>query len=201
MHSLNVLILGPASFTATLNELNNFLKFNPLIINKDQNYDIILFHENTLDDDVKKNFIRNSSSIKICASENRETLVPCDAILELPTSVKELNFLIENILAKKKFTKNSSIKIKDYLLNKNEKKLLKSDEFIILTEKEIQLLELLLNNNDPISKDKILSAVWNYAAEADTHTVETHIYRLRRKISEKFLDDKFIFNSKDGYYL
>ena len=201
MHSLNVLILGPASFTATLNELNNFLKFNALIINKDQNYDIILFHENTLDDDVKKNFIRNSSSIKICASENRETLVPCDAILELPTSVKELNFLIENILAKKKFTKNSSIKIKDYLLNKNEKKLLKSDEFIILTEKEIQLLELLLNNNDPISKDKILSAVWNYAAEADTHTVETHIYRLRRKISEKFLDDKFIFNSKDGYYL
>ncbi len=201
MHSLNVLILGPASFTATLNELNNFLKFNPLIINKDQNYDIILFHENTLDDDVKKNFISNSSSIKICASENRETLVPCDAILELPTSVKELNFLIENILAKKKFTKNSSIKIKDYLLNKNEKKLLKSDEFIILTEKEIQLLELLLNNNDPISKDKILSAVWNYAAEADTHTVETHIYRLRRKISEKFLDDKFIFNSKDGYYL
>ena len=201
MHSLNVLILGPASFTATLNELNNFLKFNPLIINKDQNFDIILFHENTLDDDVKKNFIRNSSSIKICASENRETLVPCDAILELPTSVKELNFLIENILAKKKFTKNSSIKIKDYLLNKNEKKLLKSDEFIILTEKEIQLLELLLNNNDPISKDKILSAVWNYAAEADTHTVETHIYRLRRKISEKFLDDKFIFNSKDCYYL
>jgi len=87
------------------------------------------------------------------------------------------------------------------LLNKNEKKLCKAESFIILTEKEIQLLELFLKNKKPVSKDYILSSVWNYSANVDTHTVETHIYRLRKKISERFLDEKFILNNKDGYYL
>ena len=108
---------------------------------------------------------------------------------------------MENTVAKKKFNINSSIEIKNYYLNKNEKKLSKSDEFVILTEKEIQLLELFLRRNKPISKDNILSTVWNYSSEADTHTVETHIYRLRKKINDKFLDDKFILNNKKGYYL
>ena len=85
-------------------------------------------------------------------------------------------------------------------MNKNEKKLSKHDKFIILTEKEIQLLELFLKNKTPISKDKILSLVWNYSSDADTHTVETHIYRLRKKINDKFMDEKFILNSKEGYY-
>ena len=87
------------------------------------------------------------------------------------------------------------------IINKNEKKLSKLDEFIILTEKEIQLLELFLKSKKPISKDDILSFVWNYSADADTHTVETHIYRLRKKKTKKFMDEKFILNNKEGYYL
>ena len=71
----------------------------------------------------------------------------------------------------------------------------------MLTEKEIQLLELFLNSKKPTPKDKILSSVWNYSSDADTHTVETHIYRLRKKINDKFMDEKFILNNKDGYYL
>ena len=86
-------------------------------------------------------------------------------------------------------------------MNKNEKKLSKLEKYIILTEKEIQLLELFLKSNKPITKDKILSLVWNYSADADTHTVETHIYRLRKKILDKFMDNKFILNKKDGYCL
>ena len=125
----------------------------------------------------------------------------CDTNLELPINLKEINIIIENIVAKSKFSKNSSIEIKNYLLNKNEKKLSKLDNFVILTEKEIQLLELFLSKKKPISKDNILSTVWNYSADADTHTVETHIYRLRKKINDKFMDEKFIFNNKKGYYL
>ena len=120
--------------------------------------------------------------------------------LELPTTLEEINAIIENAAAKKKFNLNSSIEIKSYLLNKNEKKLSKENQFIILTEKEIQLIELFLNTKKPISKDNILSSVWNYSSDADTHTVETHIYRLRKKISDKFMDEKFILNNKDGYY-
>ena len=124
-----------------------------------------------------------------------------DYILKLPTSVKELNDLIENIVAKEKFSKNSSIKIKSYLLDKNEKKLSHKNKFVILTEKEIQLLELFLRNPKPMSKSEILSLVWKYSSDADTHTVETHIYRLRKKINNKFMDEEFILNSKDGYHL
>ena len=109
--------------------------------------------------------------------------------------------MVESLYAKKSFNKNSSIKINNYLLNKNEKKLLKKNIFTILTEKEIQLLELFLRHKKPISKNKILASVWNYSSDADTHTVETHIYRLRKKISDKFFDDKFILNNKEGYYL
>ena len=93
------------------------------------------------------------------------------------------------------------MQIKKYLLNKNEKKLSRDKNYIILTEKEIQLLELFLNNKKPVSKNDILSSVWNYSSDADTHTVETHIYRLRKKINEKFSDEKFILNNKEGYYL
>ena len=104
-----------------------------------------------------------------------------DAYLQLPTTLKEINLIVENTAAKIRFNENSSIDIKSYLMNKNEKKLSMQNKFILLTEKEIQLLELFLNNKKPISKDNILSSVWNYSSEADTHTVETHIYRLRKK--------------------
>ncbi len=165
------------------------------------NHEIILFHSEVLSDEKKKDFIKNSNSIKIFASQNKKSLINYDAYLQLPAKIKELNSVVENITAKKKFNKNSSIKIKEYFLDKNEKKLMKLNEYVILTEKEVQLLDLFLLNNKPISKDYILSAVWNYSSSADTHTVETHIYRLRKKINEKFMDDKFISNNKDGYYL
>ena len=63
------------------------------------------------------------------------------------------------------------------------------------------MIEVLLSKKKAVSKDHILSQVWHYSSESDTHTVETHIYRLRKKISDKFMDDQFILNSKEGYYL
>ena len=200
MHKLNVRILGPSSFISTLNELKIFLKFNPLLDNSDENFDIILFHVDVLENKKQKAFINSSNSIKICARARKEHLDDFDISLELPTTLAEINATIGNAAAKKKFNLNSSIEIKSYLLNKNEKKLSKENQFIILTEKEIQLIELFLNTKKPMSKDNILSSVWNYSSDADTHTVETHIYRLRKKISDKFMDEKFILTNKDGYY-
>ena len=172
MHKLNVLILGSNSFITTLNELKPFLKFNPLVEKFNSNYDVILFHEEALKDKINTEIINKSKILKVCA-----------------------------ISAKKIFSNNSSLEIKTYILNKNEKKLTKENNQVFLTEKEIQLLELFLENSKPISKNKILSNVWNYSSSADTHTVETHIYRLRKKISDKFSDDSFILNTKDGYSL
>ena len=201
MHKLNVLILGPSSFVTTLNELQKFLKFNPLFNNSNDNHNIILFHVDVLQDLKQKNYIERNDSLKICAGSSKNIAGNYDASLELPTSLKEINSSVENTAAKNQFNKNSSIEIKDYILNKNEKKLSKLDNYIILTEKEVQLLELFLKIKSPISKNNILSSVWNYSADADTHTVETHIYRLRKKINDKFMDENFILNNKDGYYL
>ncbi len=200
MHKLNVRILGPSSFVTTLNELKIFLKFNSVSDSSNVNQNVILFHTDALLDKKQKKYIDNNNSIKICVGE-KKNLLDYDAILELPATLKEINAIVENTVVKKKFNKNSSIAIKNYLLNKNEKKLSKLGEFIVLTEKEVQLLELFLSNKKPMSKNDILSSVWNYSSDADTHTVETHIYRLRKKISNKFMDEKFILNNKDGYYL
>ena len=199
MHKLRVLILGPVSFTATLNELQPFLKFNPIKQKNSSDFDAILFHEEALQDEDNKKIIYNSNCLKICSSSKKDSSNNFDAFLEIPSTLKEINTVIENVTAKKVFKKNSSIEIKKYLLNKNEKKLSKNENEIILTEKEIQLLELFLYNKKPISKGEILSSVWNYSSDADTHTVETHIYRLRKKINDKFSDENFIINTKDGY--
>ena len=169
--------------------------------NKDKtNLDIVICHEEK-ELDAKQDNLNNKSILKILASKNKSKASNYDGFLNLPTSLNEINSIVEQTISKKIFSKNSSILIKDYLLNKNEKKLIKDKNFIILTEKEIQLLDLFLAQNKPISKNKILSLVWNYSSEADTHTVETHIYRLRKKINDKFSDLKFILNNKEGYYL
>ena len=201
MHLLNVLIYGPNTFLTTLNELKPFLKFNHVSENLHSNHDLILFHEDALKDKKLKEIIHNSQLLRVCATYNQNQNSIWDANISLPTTVKQINSAIENVAAKSKFNINSSIKVKKYLLDKNEKRLTKENSSIILTEKEIQLIELFLKYSKPISKDNILSKVWNYSTDADTHTVETHIYRLRKKIIDKFLDDKFIFNNKDGYYL
>ena len=187
MHKFTVLILGSSSLISTLNELKMFLKFNPISEAQNDNFDIILFHTDCYQNKKQKDFIANHSSMKICAGKKKNS--------------QEINAVVESTVEKKRFNKNSSIEVKNYLLNKNEKKLSKLNRFITLTEKEVQLLELFLSNKKPISKDNILSSVWNYSSDADTHTVETHIYRLRKKVIDKFMDEKFILNNKDGYYL
>ena len=119
----------------------------------------------------------------------------------LPISLFEFKNKIRNIIVASKFILNSSIKVKDYILNKNEKKLIKFDISIQLTEKEVQLIELLFKEKKSLSKSFILKKIWNYSTSADTHTVETHIYRLRKKISNKFKDNNFISNNSNGYSL
>ena len=119
--------------------------------------------------------------------------------ISLPLKFLEISNKITNLITAKEFNQNSSIKIKEYVLDKNERKLKKKNLSIVITEREIQLIELLFNEKKPLSKNIILEKVWKYAADADTHTIETHIYRLRKKIFSKFKDENFIVNFKAGY--
>ena len=208
MHKINVLSIGSENFNTSLEELKEHLNFKLSISNdffekkEVGNFDILLVHEDYFKNNSKVKNLNEINKIKIlvCNSLNHNIFKFSDK-LTLPTSVKVINQIVENSITKKNFNNNSSIKIKNYNLDKNEKKLTKNENFVLLTEKEIQLLELLLKTDEAISRDEILSKVWKYASQADTHTVETHIYRLRKKIKTKFADENFILNDKKGYLI
>ncbi len=203
-----MLALGSQDFNTSLEELKDHLNFKLTIKNENINsslindYDILFIHQDFLKNDFSKDIINKSKNIKILVFHDKQlNFKNFNDKINLPTSIKNINNIIEQSLIKKKFSKNSSIKIKDYILDKNEKKLILHKKYVLLTEKEIQLLELFLNSKGSISKEVILSKVWQYADDADTHTVETHIYRLRKKIKNSFSDENFILNNKKGYLL
>jgi len=208
MHKINVLSFGSKNFNTSLEELKGHLNFKLTTIDMNiesksfENYDVLFCHQDFFNSNSSMEIFKKSNKIKILAyNSDKEKSDIFDDKIFLPTKFEEINQIIENSVVKKNFSKNSSIKIKDYILDKNEKKLLRDNNYILLTEKEIQLLELFLSYNKPISKNKILDQVWKYSEDADTHTVETHIYRLRKKIKSKFLDEDFILNHKSGYLL
>ena len=207
MHKINVLSFGSQNFNTSLEELKGFLTFEITSAVKDlekelnNNYDLLLLHEEfPFNNNQTKNLLNKTKIIKILVGKTKEkTPNYFDKKILLPVSYHFINDVVKNSVTKKNFNMNSSINIKGYILNKNEKKLTKNNSFVVLTEKEIQLLELFLNTKYPIDKDRILREVWQYSEDADTHTVETHIYRLRKKINKTFFDQKFIINEKEGY--
>ena len=208
MHKINVLAFGNKNFNTSLEELKDYLNFKLTTINDSfenkslAQYEVLLVHEDFLNKNIDNKLLQQTNKIKILVFSSKNNISNIfSEQLSLPTNIKDLNKVVENSIAKKNFNKNSSIKIKNYILDKNEKKLAKFDDYILLTEKEIQLLELFLKNNKSINKSEILDKVWQYSSDADTHTVETHIYRLRKKIKAKFSDENFILNDKNGYLL
>ena len=207
-NKINILCLGKNDFNNSLNELKEHLNFNlsfskdNKINGNDSNFDAVLIHEGVLADKSVSKSLNKVNIIKMLISkpENSSDFT-YDEKIDLPISINELNKKVVELNTKKEFSLNSSIKIKNYILDKNEKKLKKDNVSIIVTEKEIQLLELLFSKKKPLKKKYILEQVWKYSSEADTHTVETHIYRLRKKIINKFQDDNFILNNKEGYLI
>ena len=118
-----------------------------------------------------------------------------------PLSLNKLVELINIKLIKIKFNHQSKINIKGYELNLNSKFFFKDGLSLKLTEKEI---EVILYLNESREKHDVLNLqknIWSYSTEMETHTVETHIYRLRKKISNKFNDENFILSHKNGYFI
>ena len=121
--------------------------------------------------------------------------------LKMPFSILDFEKKIISLIAKSEFKKNSLINLSGYVIDKNERKIKKSYLELKLSEKEINFLILFSKANKPVSKNFVLKHVWKYSLESDTHTVETHIHRLRKKISQKFNDNNFIKNTDKGYYI
>ena len=121
--------------------------------------------------------------------------------LSIPFSVLEFKKKIILLSAKINFKKNSFIHLQDFIIDKNERKIKKKNVELQLSEKEINFLTLFVENKQPITRNLVLKKVWNYSAESETHTIETHVHRLRKKIFERFGSDNLIKNNKKGYYI
>ena len=116
----------------------------------------------------------------------------------------KINKLLEQInlkFLKDTFHLQSDIPIGIYRLNLNSRKISKNEKVIDLTEREMNLILFLKNSSTAVKIDKLQKEVWGYNSELETHTVETHIYRLRKKIKDIFQDESFILSSNKGYYI
>ena len=117
-----------------------------------------------------------------------------------PITITKILEQINLSLLKNKFKKNSSSQIGKYLLDINSRNLLLKNQKIKLTEKEINIL-LFLKEKKNSSIKELQKNVWGYKEDLETHTVETHIHRLKKKIKEKFGDKKFLLRKKKGYLI
>ena len=120
---------------------------------------------------------------------------------KFPLNLNKLLELINIRLIKLKFNQQSKINIKDYELNLNSKFLSKNDLSLKLTEKEIEIILYLNETKTKKDVSNLQKYIWDYSLDMETHTVETHIYRLRKKISNKFNDKSFILSDKKGYFI
>ena len=121
--------------------------------------------------------------------------------IHFPLKISKLIEKINIQFIKFKSKENSNINIGKYILNINSRTLTMNSSIINLTEKEVNLILHLHGSTEPVNVKTLQQEVWGYRNSLESHTVETHIYRLRKKISEKFVDEEFILNNKQGYYL
>ena len=152
----------------------------------------------------EKNILQNEINVpKVLIQHEKQKKVQdldsFDLVFKMPINIIKFNQLIVNLCKKNEFEKNSLIKINDYILDKNQRILKKGSITLKITEREIDFIEKLNSSKQPLNKNFILKNIWSYSSETDTHTIETHIYRLRQKIKSNFEDNDFIKHTDKGY--
>ena len=149
----------------------------------------------------------NSKDILYLFHKNDESLISkfkaeqTFVIKNFPIKIENLISQINIKLLKFNFHNQANIKIKDYYLDLNSKFIKKNNKVLKLTEKEIQIIIFLFSSQKAKTVQDLQKDIWKHHEILETHTVETHIYRLRKKIYNEFNDEKFILNSVSGYSL
>ena len=186
MSSRNLIIYNYRALYNVLSEISSNLNFETTFID----------NENSL-----KDKIRNLNDYMVLSNKNYPDLINLFVLHNLPINIFKLIENINTEFLKNKFNTQSEIKIKDYSVNLNSRVISLNKTQLKLTEKEIYTIIYLSKSNNPVSVEELQSKVWGYQFDLETHTVETHIYRLRKKFLTIFNDDKFIISKKDGYQI
>ena len=148
----------------------------------------------------KENLIKNYTIVTKTFLNNKN--INQKSIIYLDNNPINFVLLIDKIntnLLRQRFSFQSNINIKNYTLNLNSRVISRNENELKLTEKEIEIILFLNDKKKPQNINILQKEVWSYVRDLETHTVETHIYRLRKKISDKFNDNNFIISLKEGY--
>ena len=190
----NIFIINYNPLYEILDEIKENLSFNIIKIKNIEDF------KNIHDLDVTNSLIISKTNSKFLLNNNitEKNFLDIDG---LPLSLKKLLELINIRLIKLKFNNQSKIIIKGYELNLNSKFFSKDNLNLKLTEKEIEIILYLNNTKIKHNVADLQKNIWGYSTNLETHTVETHIYRLRKKISDLFKDESFILSHKNGYFI
>jgi len=182
----NLIIYKFSSLYQILEEISSDLNFNITFVD----------NENSLNDKIK-NF-----NHYLIASNKRYSNIDAQIVLDnLPINIFKLIEKINIEFLKQQFNNQSEFQINKYKIDLNSRELLLNSSKLKLTEKEINTIIYISKSNKPVSIDELQEKVWSYQSDIETHTVETHIYRLRKKILKTFNDNEFIISKKDGYHI
>jgi DNA-binding response OmpR family regulator len=208
MSNIHLSILGSIPFLNILNELDfkNVLISNKQLNHTDKKIFIkILFPENLKINEVKKYLLQNEPTILILSNKeyikkNNLRLLNFHASLEFPIEILSFKEILNILITKYNFFNKSKIIIKDYEIDSNQRSISNQKVKVKLTEKELELI-LALNNNNGLNKSFLLKSIWKHSLDLDTHAFETHLHRLRKKIYKYFNDKNFIVEKNSLYYL
>ncbi len=145
--------------------------------------------------------IKSLDNYLIITKDKNLDLINQIILKDFPIKIKKLIEKLNIEFLKIKFSNQSKIKIKNYIIDFNSRIISSNNSNLKLTEKEINTIIYLSNSDQPISIKELQSAVWGYQSNMETHTVETHVYRLRKKILNTFKDQNFLVSKKDGYFI
>jgi hypothetical protein len=190
----NVFIINFNSLYEILDEIKENISFKVIKFENKEDFE----KNNKLD--VKNCLIISKNNIKLLKNNKLldKNFLNFD---NLPLTLKKLLEIINIKLIQLKFNSQSKMIIKNYELNLNSKFLSRDNLNLKLTEKEIEIILYLNNLKTKHTVLDLQKNIWGYTANMETHTVETHIYRLRKKIINFFKDDDFILSDKNGYFI
>ena len=167
-------------------------------ISENFKFEILNFESET--DLIESNKANNSLVIvKNRFSSDKIDLKNIIILDDTPIKIIYLIDKINTFLLKQKYSLQSNFNIKKYKLDLNSRMISNNEKDLKLTEREIEIILFLNNQDKPQKIETLQKEVWGYSVNLETHTVETHIYRLRKKINEKFNDENFLVSLKDGY--
>ena len=186
MSSQNLIIYKFTSLYQILEELDLDLNFKIIFAN----------NENSLNET-----ITHFKSFLILSNKKYPGIRNQFILDKTPINIFKLVEKINIEFLKLRYNRQSEVKLNNYVINLNSRAMITNNTKLKLTEKEINTITYLSKSNKPVSIEELQQEVWSYQSDMETHTVETHIYRLRKKIFNTFNDNEFIISKKNGYQI